>query len=137
MPMQSGGAAAERLGTVSFAVSCAPQVQVSFNRGVALLHDFWYAEAGPQFERIAQADPSCAMAHWGIAMGGFHQIWDRPDAGDMQLGWAEMQKAQSLGAKTEREREYLAALADFYNSLSDDQKARFNTMGRQLFAENQ
>ena len=112
--MQSGGAAAERLGTVSFAVSCAPQVQVSFNRGVALLHDFWYAEAGPQFERIAQADPSCAMAHWGIAMGGFHQIWDRPDAGDMQLGWTEMQKAQSLGAKTEREREYIAALADFY-----------------------
>jgi hypothetical protein len=29
------------------------------------------------------------------------------------------------------------ALVDFYNSLSDDQKARFNTLGQQLFAQNQ
>jgi len=104
----------ERLGTVSFPVSCAPQEQASFNRGVALLHDFWYAEAQPQFERIAQTDPGCAMAHWGIAMSVFHQIWDRPDAGNMQLGWAEMQKAQALDAKTQRERDYIAALTVFY-----------------------
>lgn len=68
----------ERLGTVSFPVSCAPATQASFNRGVALLHDFWYAEAQPQFTRITQSDPTCAMAHWGVAMSVFHQIWDRP-----------------------------------------------------------
>ncbi len=76
------------------------QVQAPFDRGVALLHDFWYAEARPQFERIAKADPGCAMAHWGIAMSVFHQIWDRPDDQAMKLGWAEIQKAQSLPAKT-------------------------------------
>ncbi len=112
--MKSQPASGERLGTVSFPVSCAASVQASFNRGVALLHDFWYAEAQPQFERIAKADPQCAMAHWGIAMSVFHQIWDRPDVPAMKLGWTEMQKAQTLGAKTERERDYIAALAGFY-----------------------
>ena len=65
MPISSAPAPDEKLGTVSFAVSCSSSVQASFNRGVALLHDFWYEEAGPQFERIAKADPNCAMAHWG------------------------------------------------------------------------
>ena len=94
-PMTAAPAPGERLGSVNFAVSCSPQVQASFSRGVALLHDFWYAEAQPQFERIAKDDPSCAMAHWGIAMSVFHQIWDRPDDRAMKLGWAEIQKAQS------------------------------------------
>ncbi|HEX4006532.1 MAG TPA: hypothetical protein VHX60_10185 [Acidobacteriaceae bacterium] len=113
LPM-NGGAAGERLGTVAFPVSCSAATQAKFNRGVALLHDFWYAEAGPQFERIAKADPKCAMAHWGIAMSAFHQIWDRPDAGELKAGWAEMQKAQRPAAKTERERGYIDALTAFY-----------------------
>lgn len=114
----------ERLGTVSFSVSCAPAEQASFNRGVALLHDFWYAEAQPQFERIAKADPGCAMAHWGIAMSVFHQIWDRPGDASMRLGWAEVQKAQAIGAKTERERDYIQALATFYRPGYPDYLAR-------------
>src|ERR1700757_472324 len=128
--MQMHGASAaspasdERLGTVSFAVSCSPAVQASFNRGVALLHDFWYEEAGPQFGQIAKADPGCAMAHWGLAMGQFHQIWDRPDDSTMKAGWEEMQKAQSLHAKTDREREYIAALAAFYKPGKQDYMAR-------------
>jgi hypothetical protein len=106
-------AADERLGTVSFSVSCAPAVRAPFNRGVALLHDFWYEEAQRQFEEIEKADPACAMAHWGAAMSSFHQIWNRPDENAIAHGWAEIQKAQSL-AKTDRERAYIAALADFY-----------------------
>jgi tetratricopeptide (TPR) repeat protein len=124
MPMNSGPAPDEKLGTVSFAVSCSPEVQASFNRGVALLHDFWYEEAGPQFERILKADPNCAMAHWGIAMSKFHQIWDRPDEGTMKSGWGEMQKAQSSAAKTPRERAYIAALAGFYNPKKQDYMVR-------------
>ena len=58
----------EKLGTVSFAVSCSAVVRAPFNRGVALLHDFWYDEAQRQFKRIAAHDPACAMAYWGIAM---------------------------------------------------------------------
>ena len=124
MPMSSAPAPDEKLGTVSFAVSCSSSVQASFNRGVALLHDFWYEEAGPQFERIAKADPNCAMAHWGIAMSKFHQIWDRPDEATMKAGWEEMQKAQSPAAKTPRERAYIAALAAFYKPGKQDFMAR-------------
>jgi len=123
MPI-SGAGAGERLGSVSFAVSCSPAVQASFNRGVALLHDFWYAEAQPQFERIAEADPDCAMSHWGIAMSVFHEIWDRPDEASMKLGWDEIRKAQSPAAKTEREREYIAALAVFYKPDYPDYMTR-------------
>ncbi|HEX5234346.1 MAG TPA: hypothetical protein VFW25_03345 [Silvibacterium sp.] len=114
----------ERLGTVSFPVSCAAASQARFNRGVALLHDFWYSEARKQFGEIAKSDSSCAMAHWGIAMSAFHQIWDRPDADTMKAGWKEIKKAQSLKAGTDREREYIAAVADFYRPGKPDFSAR-------------
>ena len=92
----------EHLGTVAFAVSCSPATQADFNRGVALLHDFWYEESKPQFQRILKSDPGCAMAHWGIAMSGFHQIWDRPDPATIASGWREMQAAQGHPARTAR-----------------------------------
>ena len=104
----------ELLGKVSFPVSCSPSVRAPFSRGVALLHDFWYEEAQRQFEQIAKTDPTCAMAHWGIAMSVFHQIWDRPDDQAVALGWKELQAAQKHPPKTAREREYLAALSDFF-----------------------
>ena len=105
---------AERLGTVSFSISCAGAVQAPFNRGVALLHDFWYEEAQRQFAEIEKADPGCAMAHWGEAMSVFHQIWNRPSESAMAQGWAAMQAAQSPAAGSARERAYIAALSDFY-----------------------
>jgi tetratricopeptide (TPR) repeat protein len=101
----------ERLGTVSFPVSCASQ-QVAINRGTALVHDFWYEESQRQFEQILKADPACAIAHWGIAMSLYHQIWNRPSEAVMTQGWSELQKA--TGAKTEREKEYISALMIFY-----------------------
>jgi hypothetical protein len=122
--MSAGSVPEERLGTVSFAQSCSPRVQAAFNRGVALLHDFWYAEAQPQFERIAKEDPHCAMAHWGIAMSVFQQIWEPPGEDSMKLGWEEMQKAQSIGAPTQRERDYIAALAAFYKPGNTGFQAR-------------
>jgi hypothetical protein len=136
--MASAAIQNERLGTVSFPVSCAAASQASFNRGVALLHDFWYEEARRQFDELAKSDPGCAMAHWGTAMTVFHQIWDRPSADEMKLGWAEMQKAQSLKAGTEREHKYIAALADFYRPGKGDYMARSQAysaaMGR-LYAQ--
>jgi len=115
---------AERLGTLSFSVSCAPAVQARFTRGVALLHDFWYQEARRQFEEIEKADPSCAMAHWGVAMSLFHQIWDRPDDATVAHGWREMRAAQAHPAKTAREREYVAALSGFYQPDRRDYQSR-------------
>ncbi len=107
---------AEKLGTVNFSVSCVASQQAAFNRGVALLHDFWYDRAEQQFQAIADADPTCAMAYWGQAMSLWHQIWDRPSEATMQRGLALVQKGQKIGAKTQRERDYLNALALFYQN---------------------
>jgi tetratricopeptide (TPR) repeat protein len=114
----------ERLGTVSFPVSCSPDLRAQFSRGVALLHDFWYEEAQRQFEQIARADDECAMAHWGIAMSVFHQIWDRPDEHAVALGTKEMRAARVHAAKTAREREYIAALAGFFQPGKLDYQVR-------------
>jgi len=127
LAVRADAPAGERLGQVSFSVSCAPAVRAPFSRGVALLHDFWYEEAQPQFERIAKTDPDCAMAHWGIAMSLFHQIWDRPDEHAVARGWAEMQAAQSHPAKTAREREYIAALSGFFRPDKRDYQSRIES----------
>jgi len=104
----------EQLGKVSFPISCAPASEKAFERGVALLHSFGYEEAEEQFVEIAQTDTACAMAHWGIAMSLFHQIWERPQESTLTRGHEEIEKAQKIGAKTERERSYISALAVFY-----------------------
>ena len=106
--------ATEQLGKVSFPISCAPASQKPFERGIALLHSFGYEEAEAQFVEIAQKDPACAMAHWGIAMSLFHEIWERPQESTLKRGNEEIEKAQKIGAKTERERGYISALALFY-----------------------
>ena len=108
----------EQLGKVSFPISCASASQKSFERGVALLHSFGYEEAEQQFAELAKSDPDCAMAHWGIAMSLFHQIWERPPAAMLKRGHEEMGKAQKIAAKTERERGFISALAIFYSDPS-------------------
>jgi tetratricopeptide (TPR) repeat protein len=118
--------AGERLGTVSFPVSCSPGARAPFSRGVALLHDFWYDEAQRQFEQIAKTDPACAMAHWGIAMSVFHQIWDRPDEQATARGWSEMLAARAAKSTTAREREYIAALSGFFRPDQRDYQSRID-----------
>ena len=105
----------EQLGTVHFPVSCVVQVQQPFERGVALLHSFWYEEAQKQFEQIAATDPHCAMAHWGIAMSYWHQLWNQPDVKTIKKGRLEISKAKSLHPTDDRERGYIAAMDAFYN----------------------
>src|SRR5471032_2013932 len=68
----------EILGNVNFATSCDPNGAADFNRAIALLHSFWYAEAAKRFAEIAHADPGCAMAHWGVAMTFYHLLWAPP-----------------------------------------------------------
>lgn len=110
--------ASEKLGNVSFPISCAPDSQKPFERGIALMHSFGYEEAEAQFVEITQKDPACAMAHWGIALSLFHQIWERPGDASLKRGWSEMETAQKLGAKTDRERGYISALSDFYRDYA-------------------
>jgi tetratricopeptide (TPR) repeat protein len=112
----------ERLGIVSFPVSCVASQQVAINRGIALVHDFWYEESQRQFEQVLKSDPACAIAHWGIAMSLYHQIWNHPGEAVMTQGWSELQKA--TGAKTEREKEYISALKIFYKPGSPKYQQR-------------
>ena len=106
--------ATEKLGNISFPISCAADVQKPFERGVALMHSFGYEEAEAQFMEITQKDPACAIAHWGVALSLFHQIWERPDESTLKRGWSEMEMAQKLGTKTDREQGYISALSEFY-----------------------
>jgi len=111
-------AGSENVGNVEFQVSCDPKVQPDFNRAVALLHSFWYQNAADLFATIAKTDPSCGMAHWGVAMTHYHQLWEPPTDGDLMAGLAAVEKAKSAGAKTERERGYIAAVEAFYKDFA-------------------
>jgi hypothetical protein len=115
-----------QLGTVRFPVSCRPEVQKSFARGVALLHSFWYEEAEKEFTQIAVDDPHCVMAHWGVAMSLWHQLWNNPDDKVIQRGLDEVHQAKTTdGPTTPREQAYLSAIAVFYsNSKKLNHQAR-------------
>ena len=115
----------EQLGTVHFPVSCTPEAQKTFEKGVALLHSFWYEEAEKTFLDVEKQDPKCAMAHWGVALSLWHQLWDRPNAATIERASAELKKADKPKARTTRERDYIAAVQAFYsNSQKLDHEAR-------------
>jgi hypothetical protein len=112
---QHAGQPADRLGKVHFETSCAAAVRDGFDRAIALLHSFWYAAAIDAFNDVAAKDASCAMAHWGAAMG----IWGNPLGGTrtpqiLERGRAAVARAKATPAKTERERGYVAAIEALY-----------------------
>jgi len=106
----------EKLGNVSFAVSCAHESQSEFEQGVAFLHSFWYEEAAKRFQQIAAREPTCAMAYWGQAMSIYRPLWVRLTETDLQRGDEFMRKAGTAAAKTPRERDYIAALSILYKT---------------------
>src|SRR6266481_6028479 len=104
------------LGTVEFPVSCTAGAQESFTRGVALLHSFTYEESEEAFRDATARDPRCAMAHWGLAMTEYHQLWEPyPGPAEGHRGAAEIQKARELKPGTPREKDYAEALGVFYD----------------------
>ncbi len=119
---------ATQLGTVTFPVSCNPAVQKSFERGVALLHSFWYEEAEKEFVHISAEAPNCAMAHWGVAMSLWHQLWNEPDKKVIEHGMEEVHQARTTdGPTTPREKAYIAAISAFYSDskkLDHDARAK-------------
>lgn len=115
-----------KLGKVHFPISCGPATQKRFDVALAMLHSFWYAKAEKAFTDLAAADPQCAMAHWGVAMSHFHQIWEAPPPDDLKAGVAAMTAARVAGAKTERERDYIEALGVYYDKADTlDHVTRF------------
>src|SRR5437899_1439539 len=116
----------EKLGKVHFPVACSAAAQPQFDRAVALLHSFWYSEGVKAFTAVAATDRACAMAHWGIAMSLWYPLWQAPDAATLKKGWVAVEQAKTLGASTERERDYIAAIEAFYR---DSDKLDHRTRG--------
>ncbi len=117
----------ENLGKVTFSVSCSNAAQQQFNRAVALLHSFQFARAIEAFHATLVSDPSCAMAYWGIALSD----WGNPFAAglksqaQLEQGRKAVEQARATGAKTERERAYVEAVAHlFTDTANTDQRSR-------------
>src|ERR1700687_1328821 len=117
---------AQGLGNVHFETSCTPQAQEKFDRGLAMVHSFFYPDSVQAFTEAAAADPQCAIAYWGIA------ISHRPNplilpltAAVLKNGSEAVEKGKTIGAKTERERDWLAAIELYYRDYDKvDQTTR-------------
>jgi len=115
----------EKLGKVNFQTSCSPQAHASFTRGMTLLHSFEYPQAEAAFKDAAAADPTCSIAHWGVAMSLYHPLWAPPSKAELERAHAALAKAEAAPAKSERERDYVAAVAAYYRDSDKlDPKAR-------------
>lgn len=113
-PHRHQRSASEKLGQVDFSVSCNAHARKQFNLAVAWLHSFEYEEAEKVFSEVIVADPRCGMGYWGVAMSNYHPLWAPPSAAELQKGAAAIKKAKSIGAQTERELDYIAAIDLFY-----------------------
>ena len=120
------GTPSDRLGRVHFDTSCSPAVQPDVDHGVALLHSFWFSAAIDSFTAVLTRDPSCVMAHWGIAMSW----WGNPFGGfrspqALAAGLAAVDAARASGAGSDREKDYVAAVEVLYrDTATRDQRTR-------------
>jgi tetratricopeptide (TPR) repeat protein len=115
-----------KLGKVRFPISCSAAAQKKFDVGLAMLHSFWYRRSEEAFSQVAAAEPGCAMAHWGVAMSRFHQIWEAPPPDDRKAGAAALERARAARPKTARERDWIEALGVYYKgSETVDHLTRF------------
>src|SRR5581483_9602684 len=104
----------QRFGTVHFATSCNDVAQRRFDRGMRYQHSFWYQSSKEIFEDVIKADPQCGIAYWGIALSLLFNPHSPPPASSLPAGLAAVQKGKEVGAKTERERDYIDALSVMY-----------------------
>ncbi|HUR10716.1 MAG TPA: hypothetical protein VM012_05075, partial [Flavitalea sp.] len=110
----SCGPADNQFGSLDFKNSCSGKVKQDFNLAIKLLHSFEYDEAEKVFAKIIDAEPGCAMAYWGVAMSNFHPLWTPPTESEIKKGAKAIKIAQSMTVPTERERDYITAIAAFY-----------------------
>lgn len=116
----------EQLGKVHFLVSCTPAAQQQFDRALAMLHSFWYPQGYKAFAEVANADPDCAMAYWGMAVSRRANplLGTPPDPSALKDALDAIAKAKAADAKTQRERDYIAAIDAYY---SDAEKRDYRT----------
>ena len=105
----------EKLGKVHFPVSCIPAAQQQFDRALAMLHSFWYPQGLNTFAEVTKTDPDCAMGYWGIAISRrANPLVGAPDPSVLKDGMEAVNKAKAIGVKTQRERDYIAAIETYY-----------------------
>jgi tetratricopeptide (TPR) repeat protein len=103
-----------KLGTVHFETSCKPDAQKLFNQAMLYQHSFWYRASQKVFEDALKADPECSIAYWGIALSLLYNPHAPPPTPNLPLGLAAIEKGRAIGAKSQRERDYLDVLAVMY-----------------------
>ncbi|HXG04818.1 MAG TPA: hypothetical protein VNO23_15565 [Candidatus Binatia bacterium] len=118
-------AGSDRFGKVSFPTTCSPAAHAHFERGLAMLHSFWFGPAIKAFDAAAQADPACGIAHWGAAVAWIgNPLAGPPSESRLKSGAAAVARARAAGAGSQRERDYIAAIEAFYR---DHDKADHRT----------
>ena len=126
----AASAQAEKLGTVDFKTSCSAPAHAQVNRAVALLHSFSLDPAVKGFTEAAQTDPSCGIAYWGAAMAWMgNPLAGPPSARGLKEGGVAVERAKTAGAKTQRERDYIAAVELIYQ---DAEKVASQDAGHRL-----
>lgn len=133
----SGRSALQSVGVVDFTISCAPEVQSTFNQSVAMLHHMMYEQSRALFTELAADHPQCAMLQWGLAMTHLHPLWAPPSQDDLLKGAKAVDQAVQLGASTQREQDYIDAIRAFYSDWQNlkhgERIARWEAAQEQLF----
>lgn len=101
-------------GKAHIETTCKPEAQQEIDRGLALMHSFWYAPSEQAFRAAAEQDPSCGMAWWGAAMANLHPIWAPPTPAERKAGTEAAAKAAAATTKSDRERAYIDAISTYY-----------------------
>lgn len=104
----------KNFGSANFEMSCSDKVKPDFNLAITLLHSFEYDESEKVFAKIIDEESQCAMAYWGVAMSNFHPLWAPSSPAELEKGAKAIAIARSLNEKSERESDYIEAIAKYY-----------------------
>ena len=126
----------QQLGTVHFATSCNEPAQRRFDRAMRYQHSFWYKQSREIFEETLKADPDCGIAYWGIALSLWNNPHFPPPAPNLAPALAAIEKAKAVGAKSERERDYINALAVLYTDYESNSDRPELAAARRFLASN-
>jgi len=117
--------AKDQLGAVHFQTSCTPQAQKLFDQAMLFQHSFWYSASARAFEDVLKADSGCAIAYWGYAQSLLANPFNPTPAKNLPLGLETVRRGLAVGAKTQRENDFIASIGAYYADYDKlDQRKR-------------
>lgn len=120
-----GHRSGQQLGKVHFQTSCKPEAQALFDQAMLYQHSFWYSASGRTFEKVLEADSECVIAYWGFAQSLLANPFNPTPPKNLARGQLVIQKALALGAKTQRENDFIAAIGAYFTDYEKvDQRKR-------------